>query len=478
MKDTLKLPQVFPVTCHTNYVGPGSTFIAIKGYKEDGTNYIHLALEKGATTIIVQIDTKLSADIKKQITKKGAQIQYVENTRATLAHLSAHVLNYPAKKLQIIGITGTKGKTTTTFLVEHILKEAGYKTAQISSVNNAILGKSKKSSLTTPPADYLQIFFDQCVKNGVEWVVVEVAAHALALDRTAGISFDGIVFTNFESEHLEFFKDLNEYFNTKLRIFEQLKPNAPAFINDDNSWCRKIPSYYPFIKRFGLDKPKLDITALVDHGWEHRLSFTVPWQTRKHRLMCPTLFGYFNAYNIIGAVGISLNLNIPMETIAAALYSFPGVPGRQDYYKLPNGAICIIDYAHTPESFKAILSFLRLYTDHLIVVFGAGGERDPKKRPLIGKEAATYADIIILTTDNPRSENPYQIIEDIFTGIPPEKKNNVLHEVDRAKAIKKAYSLSSENSIITILGKGAEKYQIIGNSILPFSDKVTILELS
>lgn len=474
MKNKFDLPKIFPVTCHTDHVGPRTTFVAINGYKEDGVNYIPLALEKGASTILIQKGAKLSAEIQKKITEKEVRLEYVENPRKTLAYLSAKALNYPTRHLNIIGITGTKGKTTTAWLIEHILKEAGYKTARIGSDSYRMLDIVEQSSLTTPPADYLQHFFYQCVKKGVKWVVIEVAAQALALDRIAGIEFDGIIFTNFESEHLEFFKEDNNYFKAKLKLFKQLKPEAPAFVNIDNTWCATIPSMYPFVKRFGLDNTTLDITALVDLGWEYRLNFTVPWKERKHRLMCPGLVGRFNAYNIIGAIGLSLELGIPMETIAAALYTFSGIPGRQDWYTLPNGAQCIIDYAHTATSYEAILSLLRLLTDHLIVVFGAGGDRDRNRRPRIGSIAAQYADLIILTAENPRSENPEKIIDDILMGISLKKRHGILHEVDRTKAINKAYQFSRQNSIIAILGKGVEEYQIVGNKKIPFSDQTII----
>ena len=474
MKNKSVISPIFPVTCHTDHVGAGSTFVVIDGYKENGADYIPLALEKGACKIVVQTEAIISEEIQKKIVEKGASLHYVENSRKALAELSAQSLGYPAKKVRIIGITGTKGKTTTTYLVDHILKEAGYKTARINSGKSHLLGVAEQSPLTTPPADYLQYFFDRAVKHNVEWVIMEVAAHALMLDRTAGIEFDGVIFTNFEPEHLEFFKDAEDYFKAKLRIFEQLKPGAPALVNGDDRWCTTITSLYPFIERFGLDNLTLEKTALVDIGWEYRLSFTIPWQGRKQRVMCPGLIGRFNAYNIIGAVGLALELGVPMETIAAALYTFSGVPGRQDWYILANKAECIIDYAHTAASCEAILSLLRLRTGHLIVVFGAGGDRDHSRRPRMGSIAAHYADLIILTSDNPRSENPNHIIEDILSGIPKNKKNKILCEVDRAKAIYAAYSHSQQDSIIAILGKGAEEYQIIGDEIIPFSDHVVI----
>jgi len=469
------VPKIFTVTCHTDMVGPGSTFVAIKGYKEDGVSYIPVALEKGAGTIVVEHGTSLSPETEKLIKEKKASLLFVKDARKELARLSAEKLNYPANKLRIIAVTGTKGKTTTAAFMEHLLKTAGYKTARLTSESNAILDYTEPAALTTPSADYLHHFFDVSVKKGVEWVVLEVAAHALALDRTAGLCFDGIIFTNFESEHLEFFENDEEYFKAKLRIFEQLKEGAPAFVNSDNKECRKIPTLYPFVKTFGLDNSLVDITAFVDSGAEHRLAFTLPWKGRKARLQAPLIRGIFNMYNILGVIAVALEIGVEIEDIATALDSFQGIPGRQDWYQLPNGAQAVVDFAHTPGSFKAVLSLVRMLTDHLIVVCGAGGDRDSSKRARMGEVASRYADILILTSDNPRTESPDAIIDDILAGVPEEKVKKVICEVDRVKAIKRAYNLSRYKSIIAVLGKGTEETQIIGANAFPFSD-VTVLK--
>ncbi len=477
MKKLVEIPEIFPVTCHTDHVGPGSTFVAIQGYKQSGVTFIPLALKKGASTIILQKNTELSQDLQEIIEKHGASISFVENTRVALAELSAQAAGNPAQKLRIIGITGTKGKTTTTYLVEHILKEAGFKTARISSGENAIADTTIKYSLTTPPADYIQQFLSQCINHNVEWVIMEVAAHALALERVGTITFDGVIFTNFDREHLELFSDLDEYFETKLQIFRHLKPSAPAYINGQDLWCQKIVDLYPQVKTFGLDDKQFTITALLDTGWEYRLSCTVPVDHKNYKLMCPALLGRFNASNIIASIGITLELGVSMDTIAAALYSFKGIPGRQDRYEMPNGAVAIVDYAHTPASYEAILSLLRLLTHNLIVVFGHGGERDKSKRPLLGAAAAKYADLMILTSDNPRTEDPQTIIDDIRQGIPEEKRTAVLSTIDRASAITTAYKYSKRGSIIAILGKGAEETQYIGTKKVRYSDKATLLSL-
>ncbi len=471
------MPKTFPVTCHTDYVGKGSIFVAIDGFSENGINYIPLALEKGASKIIVQVGTTLPGDVQEKIKLHHASIDFVENTRKALATLSAQAAGSPAKKLKIIGVTGTKGKTTTTYLIEHILKESGLKTARISSGSSAIDNTSIKTPLTTPPADYLQQFLAQCVNHHVEWVVIEIAAHALALERIREITLDSIIFTNFEREHLEFFKSIQDYYQIKLQIFNYLKPKGLAFVNGNDNWCKKALTLYSNIQTFGLDNKECQIAGNLDEGWEYRLSLTISFNKKNYKLLCPHLQGRFNAYNVIAAIGITLSLGISIETIAAALYSFVGVPGRQDYYKLPNGATAIVDFAHTPSSYEAILSLLRLRTHNLIVVFGHGGQRDKGKRPLLGAVAAKYADLIILTSDNPRSENPQEIIKDIAQGIPENKKTSILTAIKRTDAIKAAYKCSQRGSIIAILGKGSEEIQIIGTQQIPYSDKETLLSL-
>ncbi|MFC1845617.1 Mur ligase family protein, partial [Candidatus Dependentiae bacterium] len=225
--DTL-MPKTFPVACHTSRVGPGSTFVAIKGEKHDGISYISRALASGASTIAIQQDVNLSDDVLKDIERAGASLQRVSNTRKALATLSAQAHGNPAQQLRIIGVTGTKGKSSTVFMLEHILQRAGYKTALLSSVYNKIGDEITSSSLTTEHPDYLHGFFALCVDAGIEFVVMEVAAQALSLHRVEGIEFDGVLFTNFAKEHGEFYKDLDSYFDAKRLLFGQLKQGAPA----------------------------------------------------------------------------------------------------------------------------------------------------------------------------------------------------------------------------------------------------------
>ena len=476
MNSSIVMPRIFPVTCHTDFVGQGSCFVAIEGYADNGLNYIKQAINNGARTIVVHHDTLLDDDLRSFIAEQGVVVERVDNTRKKLATLSAQAAGVPAKKLKIIGITGTKGKTTTSFLLEHMLHAAGYKTALISSAKNRICGNAFPAPLTTPQPDYLQQFLKLCVDNDVDYVVMEVAAQALTLHRVEGIVFCGIIFTNFSHEHLEFYPTLEDYFCAKRLIFSMAADNAPLLVNGDDERGAQLLTQYQSARHYGFG----DINS---HGYKASLvtdptaiiSIHVENQGISNNFMCPALFGAYNAYNVLAAVGMALALNVDCIVIQQALQTFAGVPGRLQEHLLPNGARSFIDYAHNPESFKAVLSTLRALTPQLIVIFGAGGGRDKSKRPMMGVIAAEIADIVVVTSDNPRLENPATIADDIIQGVPSSYSYKIVQELDRKKAIELAYHLSDHGSIIALLGKGPDEYQIIGTTKNYFSEQ-NILE--
>ena len=448
------VPKKFPVTCHTRHVGPGSTFVAIKGHKTDGNIFIDQALEAGATTIVVQHPFK-PCDFLRKHEAKNIIITMVPNTRQALATMSSNALGNPAASLKIIGVTGTKGKTTTTYLIEHILRTNGHKTAMLSGVVNKILDREEESSLTTPESDYLHMFFAECVKQGVEYVVMEVSSHALSLYRTHGIMFDATVFTNLALEHLDFYDTIDQYFAAKMMLFEQVKPEGPIVINADNGWgiqaLEKIEARQPIA------------SSLEDVIIEHNSLDGLILKIENLAIKTPALFGEFNAENIYQAYLLSTKLGVSPEIIQQALATFPGVPGRLQAHRLTNGAYALVDYAHNGSSFDAVLSTLLPLTENLIVVFGCGGNRDKMRRTLLGHYAAAYADTIIITDDNPRFEKSEAIINDILDAIPAEKRSDVICEPDRHKAIARAAALAKPDSIIALLGKGHEtSYQVEG----------------
>lgn len=443
----LSLPKTFPVACHTDYVQPGGTFVVIQGMKQDGAQFIPQALEKGASRIVVAKDLILDPIIEQKIREKGADIMRVDEPRRALAELSAAAYNFPAKSLKIIAITGTKGKSTTTFLIEHLLKSAGRKTALLSTVKNRILDQEFSTKLTTQQPDYLHTFFAACRDAEVEWVVMEVAAQAFSLYRVYGLEFELGIFTNFSREHGEFYPDQEDYFKAKCELLNQLKPGALLLLNEDD--------------------PKVAELAKLSAKSAHRIGFF----SQNHAFICPQLVGSFNAYNIAAATAAVRDLGLQEVEIAHGLNTFPGVPGRLDRYPLANGATAFIDYAHNPASFKAVLGELRLMTNQLIVVFGAGGDRDPVRRPSMGEIAARICDVVIVTSDNPRSEDPVDISAQIVAGVAEDDRQKVTVENDREKAIVMACEMAKKGGIIAILGKGPDEYQIVKGVTTPFSER-------
>lgn len=473
------MPTIFPVTCHTEYVGQGSIFVVINGFKQNGIEYIPQALEKGACGIVVEHTAIIPVTIIDCIKKFGATISYVDNTRLALAQLSAHAAGNPAKHLTVIGVTGTKGKTTTTFLTAHLLHQAGYKTAFTSTVHNAIGDQIFNAPLTTAQPDYLHQFLKLCVESGVTHVVMEVAAQALTLHRVDGIQFDVVAFTNFAQEHLEFYADMDAYFTAKQTIFAHRKTNGIAIINGDDAKLAPLSQQYDNCLQFGQNiSEKEGYRITVTEKSESSLTWHMQYDHKEYDATSNYLLGTFNSYNATAAWLAAQAVGVDAHTALHALSTFQSVPGRMEKYQLANGAICIIDYAHNPLSYQALLSLLRDMTKHLIVVFGAGGERDPLRRPLMGNAAAQYADYIVLTADNPRSEDPYAIIADIKSGISEtDQQEKVVVEIDRAHAIQKAYAQSRSGSIIAILGKGSETYQQIGTTKHFYSDKLVVTQL-
>lgn len=469
----MQFPTIYPVACHTDNVGPGTIFVAINGTKHNGIDYIKNALIRGASTIVIASEAVLPEEIVLAITNAQAKLVRVDNTRKALAELSAEKLDHPAKKLKIIGITGTKGKSTSTFLLAHTLKKMGYKTAMLSTVKNCIGEIDLPTQLTTQLPDYLQIFFNECVMQEVEYVVMEVAAQAFSLYRVWDIEFSAGLFTNFSQEHFEFYASMEEYFAAKAQIMQQLKPGAVISINSDDIWLNRLMN--PSAQTFGLKTGNLVAADIITNLDGITCNLIVDAKTYPMRV--PALVGEFNVYNCLGVLSVCHSLGLSMAGAIKALETFTSVPGRLQRFILPNGALGLIDYAHNPSSYEAVLTTLKQLTNDLIVVFGAGGDRDGTKRPLMGKVASEIADKIILTTDNPRSEDPAAIIAAIKSGIHDSHMHKVHSELDREQAIKKAYALSSSSSVIVLLGKGPDEYQIIKDKKLHFSEAAILKAL-
>ncbi len=477
-KNIINLDTKYKVACHTDNVGPGTTFVAIKGTSLNGIDYIPKAIELGATCVVIEHDAELCQEVSDQICKNNIEIIRVDNARKALSNYAAKAYGYPAKSLKIIGVTGTKGKTTTSFLLEHILSSCGYKTALTSTVKNRILGVDYNSSFTTAQPDYLHMFLASCVSAGVEYVVMEVSAQALTLDRVADIIFDGVVFTNFSLEHSEFYTTIDDYFNAKLQIFSKVKSGGFALVNNDNQYIKNLENMPIELSRFGLSgQDNLFACAQNIKTSFSGTYFDIQVGSESCTIESSSLIGQFNIYNMLAAFSVAKKLGIENGKIQETIASFKSVPGRLQQSVLPNGAMAIIDYASNPESFESVLSMLSEFTDSLIVVFGAGGDRDKTKRPLMGEIAIKYASHVILTTDNPRSESASDITQDILGGVSQDNMFKVTIELDREIAIKLAYSFAKSTSIIALLGKGPDEYQLINGQKTFFSESSILTSL-
>ena len=471
------IPDTFPVTSHTRYVGPGSVFVAIKGIKEDGVAYIPEAIARGASEIVVAEGAQIPQEIADLISAARVTVTRSLNPRLTLALRSAQAAGNPSHSLRIIGVTGTKGKTTTSYLLEHILKRAGYRTALLTTVVNRIDNLNIPASLTTPQPDFLHQFLKRCVQEEVDYVIMEVSAQALTFNRIDGILFDGVVFTNFEQDHLDYYKTMETYFQAKCQIFSYRKQGALACLNTDDPWLTTLVCSYANVCTFGVAKPGLHVRAKLIGEQRDKVLFDLEFAENHAKIECPALMGRYNVYNCLAASTMALQMGISVEVVLEAFKTFSKVPGRLERYLLPNGAIGLVDYAHNPSACEAVLSLLSSLTDHLIVVLGAGGDKDRLKRPRMGAIAARYAHVFVLTSDNPRSEDPEQIANDIMEGIAPDLHGKVIRELDRTNAIRKAYSLSHSGSIIAILGRGPEEFQILATGPIRLVDAEIVQSL-
>ncbi len=466
-----------PVTCDSAKINIGSTFVACDGSQFRGIDFIPQAIRNGAARIIAGIQyTQELATFEQQYPR--VIFSYTSDPRKALAEEAAKAHGYPTKKLRIVGITGTKGKSTITHLVDHMLRTAGRKTALIGGVANKILDTSIPSSLTTPNSDFLQAFFAACVEEGVDTVVMEVSSHALSLDRVHSIKFDAVGFTNLAQDHLDFYGTMAAYCDAKLLLFNQLKPTGHAIINLDHPWgqyveeAAKTQLNQQQIITISKQKPATATLAILDSSLAGlELSVTNYLHDNSLYLTSSYLFGAPYAYNIAMAALIGQSLGIADEIITQALTSFTGTPGRLQLHVLKNGAKAFVDFAHSGPPMEAVLQMLRPLTDNLIVLFGCGGDRPKERRFLMPRAAAAFGDHIIITEDNPRTEDRLQILRDIEANIPPEAQHKTQTIQDRRQAIAAAVSLATTpSSIVAILGKGHEPYQIIGTTHHHFDD--------
>jgi UDP-N-acetylmuramoyl-L-alanyl-D-glutamate--2,6-diaminopimelate ligase len=449
-------------------VRPGFLFAALKGEKKDGMDFVAEAEAKGASVIL--------SEWPKPRGVKAAWIQ-VADARETLALLASSFYGNPSMKMKIIGVTGTKGKTTTTYILEEVIKAAGLVPAVIGTVEYRGPGFRMKASRTTPEAPDLQKMLREMVAAGATHCLMEVSSHSLMQKRIWGVSFDVTVFTNLSGEHMDYHRSMENYFEAKKKLFFLNHKKSSSVVNFDDAWGKKLISELPMKTiSFGLE-PEAIIRAekhvLTDQG----MNFQVAYPGGRMEISS-WLVGRHNLYNILAAIASALALGIPGDAIVRGVAALRGVPGRFEKIANNRGLHIVVDYAHTDNALLNLLETARdLKPRRLLLVFGAGGSRDKSKRERMGDVAARLADWTILTSDNPRAEEPREIIADIEKGFAKNGVTNYEVIVDRTEAIRKALAVARKGDYILVAGKGHEDYQIFKDRTIHFSDHEVIASI-
>ncbi|HXG56721.1 MAG TPA: UDP-N-acetylmuramoyl-L-alanyl-D-glutamate--2,6-diaminopimelate ligase [Vicinamibacterales bacterium] len=453
-------------------VTPGAVFVALKGQQADGTAYARDAIRRGAVAVFAETSTPADVDVP--------WLQ-VSDARLVLAALAAEFYGRPSEQLTLVGITGTNGKTTTSFLLASIFEAAGVPCGRIGTVGHRIGHREFDTARTTPEAPELQRMLRDMVAQGCGACVMEVSSHALVLRRADHLRFAAGVFTNLTRDHLDFHGDMEEYFAAKRRLFEILPPQAVAITNADDPRGAQFAAAAGRPVTYAIDAPA-DVRPGPLQLSLDGLRFEVRTPRGTLHLRSP-LVGRPNAYNILAAVATAMALDLPFSAIEAGIRDLAHVPGRFQVVSSPDDEVrVVVDYAHTDDALKNLLETARpLATGRIITVFGCGGDRDTTKRPLMGAVAARLSDVVVVTSDNPRSENPDQIIDEIKRGIvlPADrvgpqgggpKAPVCLAIPDRKQAIERAVKDARPGDLVLVAGKGHEKYQVIGDRTLSFDD--------
>ncbi len=460
--------EVNSVQTDSRKVGPGAAFIAIRGYAADGHKFIPLAIEKGATAIICE---ELPQEIKEGIT-------YIQVTNsAHAAGLMAH--NYygqPSERVHLVGVTGTNGKTTIATLLFKLFSSLGYHCGLVSTVDNRIGNEIIPSTHTTPDAVTLNELLKRMADEGCSHVFMETSSHALHQHRVAGLKYRGAIFSNITHDHLDYHQTFDEYIRVKKSFFDMLPADAFAISNADDKRGAIMLQNTVATKYFYSLKTMAEFKGKILENGLAGLVMTVNDQEVHFRMI-----GEFNAYNILAVYGAAVCLGEEKQDVLRVLSELNGAEGRFDYIVSPNDRlIAIVDYAHTPDALINVLSTiknLRKGYEQIITVVGCGGDRDKTKRPLMGEAACEYSDRVIFTSDNPRSEDPNQILKDMEEGLGSAARRKFISISDRREAIKTAISLAQKEDIILVAGKGHEKYQEIKGVKYDFDDKQVLNEL-
>jgi UDP-N-acetylmuramoyl-L-alanyl-D-glutamate--2,6-diaminopimelate ligase len=452
------------VTHDSRQVSDGGVFVALRGQKADGAEFAPQAIAGGAAAVVAERPAQIDL---------GVPWIVVPDARHALAHLAAAYYEHPSRSMRVVGITGTNGKTTTSYLVHAIFEAANLRCGLMGTVKYRIGDREFAATRTTPEAPDLQRLMREMVSAGCRAAVMEVSSHALALKRVDGICFAAGVFTNLTRDHLDFHDGMEDYFAAKRRLFEMLPVDAPAVVNVDDPRGAALADSMARPVTYGITK-----SADVMPG---PLSFSMAGLNFDLRVpsgvvqVRSKLVGRPNVYNIMAAAAATAALGVPIDAIERGLEHLPGVPGRFELASGPSDDITVVvDYAHTDDALRNLLETARpMAPRRLITVFGAGGDRDRTKRPLMGMVAARLSDVVVITSDNPRSEDPLRIIDEVRRGADAETRQSnaaVLPIPDRREAILRAIEQAASGDVVLIAGKGHEKYQEIGGRTTPFDD--------
>jgi UDP-N-acetylmuramoyl-L-alanyl-D-glutamate--2,6-diaminopimelate ligase len=463
--DAARALPIRSIVCDSRKAATGSLFFALHGVKEDGNQYIRAAAERGA--IAIASESAAPADLDPQI----AWVRVAEG-RKGLAIAAANFFGHPAKSLQLIAVTGTNGKTTTTSLIDSVLHLSGAKTGMFGTIAYHTPQGKYPAPNTTPESLDLQRFLAEIRDAGGKYAVMEASSHALAMDRLWGCHFQSAVFTNLTRDHLDFHKDFEEYFAAKRRLFEGTGAGAPdmAILNADDPYSRRLAGLAKQTLTYGIEKPA-DISAKKFQLSFNGLRFTANSPQGKLQISSP-LVGRINVYNILAAIGAAQAAGIANEIIEKGIGALESVPGRFQRVDMGQPFLAIVDFAHTDDALENLIKTARELNPkgRVITLFGCGGGKDRTKRPIMGEASGRLSDLTILTNDNPRQEDPLKIISDIVVGL-QKSSGKYLIEPDREMAIGLAFDQARAGDIVLLAGKGHEDYQVLGDKTLPWDDR-------
>ena len=453
-------PLIARVLCDSRDVRPGDLFVAVNGIKTDGHSFVGQAVACGAAAVVVE---------RADVVPPGVVAVEVPSGREAVARLAHEMLGRPTQRLAVCGVTGTNGKTTTTYLARSIFETAGRRTGLIGTISYQIGSRELAAPTTTPGPVQLAECFAEMVSEGMDAAVMEVSSHALDQGRTLGVDFRAAAFTNLTPEHLDYHQDMPSYRQAKSRLFEQLGSRAVAVLNRDDKASESFASVTQGRTIWYAVRGQADIRATDIQVGMNGARFALHLGGNRHEVTLQ-LIGEYNVYNAMAAAGLALALDIPAERIVEGLESLAAVPGRLEPVKCGQPFAVLVDYAHTDDALEnSLSSVLKLKRGRLIVVFGCGGDRDRTKRPRMAAVAERLADVVIVTNDNPRTEAPETIADQVFAGF--KSPVGVRRELDRGAAIRRAIETAAEGDVVVIAGKGHEDYQIIGQERRHFDDR-------